>query len=191
MSTTVRRILIGAGALAIGAGSLAAPLSASAAGAAPTGTVTVNDLNVRTAPTPHSRAVVQVDRGFRFGIRCVAQGPSVGGNTSWYAVGPDVGKWVSANYVKARGDVRSCGDDAGVVGRTTGNPVLNTFDGPSIKDSSVTEHQPGSKIRVHCYVQNTRASGSTRWYWTGDWDAAGDWVPGDYLTLPKNDLPIC
>ncbi|MDN5726201.1 MAG: SH3 domain-containing protein [Propionibacteriales bacterium] len=175
-----------AAALAIGAVGLLAPTGAEAA-SAPRGTVTVDGLNVRSAPTTNSSRVVTVDRGTTFELRCLTEGPSVGGNTTWFAVGPDVGKWVSANYVDARGTIPFCGEGNVVTATVSGDPVLNSFNGPSIKDESVNEYQPGDEARVLCTVTTSKVSGSAEWYRTPE-----DWLPGEYVNLPAGtDLPIC
>lgn len=172
--------------LVLGLLGLTAP-SAEAA-ARPTGTVTVDDLNVRRAPTTHAASVTTVDRGFTFDVRCQVPGPAVGGNPTWLAVGPDVGKWVSATYVDTRGTIPLCAEGETVRGTTTGDPVLNSFDGPSIQDDSQSEYQPGSPVRLRCEVTNRARSGSTTWYLTG----GGEWLAGDYVQLRRGaDLPIC
>lgn len=188
MTSMTSRIAVAAGAVAIaGAGSFV-PATASAASTPATGTVTVNDLNVRRAPTTHSKSITTVDRGFSFTVRCQAPGPSVGGVTTWLAVGPDVGKWVSGNYVKTRGVVPLCTGGPTSRGTTTGDPVLNSFSGPAIADGSVSEYQPGSHVRVRCLVTNRRSSGDTTWYLTKD----GEWLTARFVKLPRGtDLPIC
>lgn len=188
MRNTARRIAVAAGAVAIAGGAWCMPVVASAATTPPTGTVTVNDLNVRRAPTTHSASIVTVDRGFSFAVRCRVAGPSVGGNTTWLAVGPDVGKWVSANYVTVRGSVPVCGAGSTVRATTTGQPVLNSFAGPAIADGSVEEYQPGSHVRVRCTASNRKSSGDKAWYLTKD----GPWLTAAYVTLPRGtELPIC
>lgn len=188
MTSTASRIAVAAGAVAIAGAASFMPATASASGTPPTGKVTVNDLNVRSASTTHSKSITVVDRGFSFSVRCQVSGPSVGGNTTWLAVGPDVGKWVSGNYVKTRGDVPLCSGGATTTGKTTGDPVLNSFAGPSFADGSVSEYKPGSRVRVRCEVSNRKSSGDTTWYLTKN----GEWLTAAYLKLPRGaDLPIC
>lgn len=187
MTSTASRIAATVAVAVAGAASFM-PVTASASATPPTGTVTVNDLNVRSAPTTHSTSITMVDRGFSFTVRCQVSGPSVGANTTWLAVGPDVGKWVSGNYVKTRGTAPQCGEGATAKGRTTGDPVLNSFSGPAIADGSVSEYQPGSRVRVRCEVSNRKSSGDTTWYLTKN----GEWLTAAYVTLPRDtDLPIC
>ncbi|MDN5744130.1 MAG: hypothetical protein L0H31_03295 [Nocardioidaceae bacterium] len=153
-----------------------------------TGTVTVDGLWVRSAPTTSSQKRPSVDRGFEFTVRCWTPGTSVGGNDKWFAVGPDVGKWVSGNYVETDGPVARCGHGVRVRARTKGDPILNSFSGPSIKDDSITEYQPGSRIRVRCEVSNERERDNPIWYLT----TKQEWVPASFIKLKRGtDLEIC
>lgn len=188
-SSMAKKILAStAGALVLGMSTLAVPGIAAAASGPATGRVTVNDLAVRSAPTTKSAPVTQVDKGFKFQVRCKVSGPSVGGNTTWLAVGPDVDKWVSDNYVKTRGYVPECGMSESVEGATTGYPILNSFAGPSIKNNSVYEYEPATMVELRCYVSNAESSGSTQWYY----GAEGDWLPGSYVELPEGaEVEIC
>lgn len=189
MSSLSKKILAcTAGALVLGASAMTAPGIAEASTKPATGKVTVNDLNVRSAPTTKSAAITQIDRGFTFKVRCKISGPSVGGNTTWLAVGPDVDKWVSANYVKVRGSVPKCGAGKAVIGATTGYPILNSFVGPSIKNGSVNEYEMAERVKIRCSVSNTKSSGSTTWYY----NSRGDWLPGTDVEFSEGaDIEIC
>lgn len=188
MSVIVKGFCLAASALTFAGIVAATPAVANASTSGPTATVTATSVNVREAPTPNSPSVVAIKRGFTFDIRCQAPGASVGGSRTWYAIGPDVGKWVPASAVRSHGRVPQCGAGVSAPATTAGDPVLNSFRGPTIQDGSLNEYQPGSTVRIRCEVTNVSDTASTTWYLT----TRGDWLPGSYVTLRRGaHVEIC
>ncbi|WP_019634977.1 hypothetical protein [Actinomadura atramentaria] len=90
--------------LLLTAGPLLAPADAAPARAAryAYGRVTASTLEIRSRPTSKSPSKDHYVRGFQLEIECWTPGESVGGNTTWYKLGPDNRNFTQPGYVAAR-----------------------------------------------------------------------------------------
>ncbi|GGL17408.1 sporangiospore maturation cell wall hydrolase GsmA [Mangrovihabitans endophyticus] len=190
-------------AAAIGAGLLAAPAPALAAGVS--GTVQVNDyLMVRSGPSLSARSVGTVRKGQKVAIQCVVSGSTVRGSVRttnlWDRLGS--GRYISHAYVTAGSGLRRC--SAGpvqdqqtkttssiftpaVVRSTDGR--VNVRSGPSLSDALIGSFANGTRVNLVCGVVGDQVSGTVRA--TNAWAKLSNGYYMSYAYLKSGRLSLC
>lgn len=138
------------------------------------GTVTANNVNVRTGPGTQYSAVGRYSSGTKV---TVYEEQSSGG-LRWGRIGSN--RWICLAYVSLNGSTDSTDDDdTEVTGRVTASGTLNVRSGPGTSYSKVGSL--GSGARVTIFERTT--SGGTQWGRI----ANSRWICMSYVALDDDD----
>ena len=138
------------------------------------GTVTANNVNVRTGPGTQYNAV---DR-YSSGAKVTVYEERTAGNLRWGRIGTS--RWICLAYVDMNGSTDSTEDEeAEVTGRVTASGILNVRSGPGTSYTKVGSLGSGSKVTI--FERTTR--NGTQWGRI----ANSRWICMDYVTLEDDD----
>ena len=135
------------------------------------GTVTGNNVNIRTGPGTQYNAVDRYSSGTK--VKVYEQQTT--GSLRWGRIGN--GRWICLAYVDLDGS--STDDDDQVTGHVTGAGTLNVRSGPGTTYSKVGSLGNGTRVTI--YERTTK--GGTQWGRI----ANGRWVCMNYVTLDDDD----
>ena len=178
-------------AIAVGAVTLMAAVSASAASMAPAQAedlpvtskgagysvkVTASpSLTVRQAPSLFAKSQGSIAKGKTVKVSCKINGTSVGGNKLWYRMSST--KWLSARYASNVGAAPGwCATSYSFEGVVT-TASLSVRMGPTNQDKKVGSVARHNDVSIGCKVSSQNVDGNTLWYEVG----SGKWVSARYV----------
>lgn len=133
------------------------------------GTVTTNNVNVRSNAGTQYGVVTQLHSGTKVKVY---QQKSVG-SLNWGRIGSN--QWICMAYVRLNSQDSSEETDTELSGKVSSNTALNVRSGPGTIYQRVDTMAPGSKVTVY----QQKSTNGTKWGRIG----TGRWVCMDYITL--------
>jgi flagellar protein FlgJ len=182
--------------IAFGAGVLAAPGAAAAAGVSAT-VKTGGTLKVRAAPALSARIVGTLRNKQKISVACYVTGPRVRGavrtTTAWDRL--STGHYVSHGYVRSARAVPRCAAPSaktpryvvGTVRRIDGTVNLRT--GPSTAAAVAGSVTDGTKLNLVCAVPGETINGDVRV--TAQWDRTSTGTYISHAYMYSGPLPAC
>lgn len=137
------------------------------------GTVTANNVNVRTGPGTQYSVVGR----YSSGTKVTVDKEQTAGGLRWGRIGSD--RWICLAYVDLDGSSADGSDTDEVNGRVTASGTLNVRSGPGTSYSKVGSLGNGAKVTI--FEQTTR--NGTKWGRI----ANSRWICMNYVTLEDDD----